>query len=315
MSDKNNNQTASSTNKKQAVQTTGHAWDGDIQEYNNPLPRWWLWTFYATIVFTIVYWLLYPSFPVGNTYLKGLKTLTFTENGKQYTNNWNTRSLFYLEMQNSKSAINLKNAYASLENVSLKEISQDPEKMNIARSMAKVIFADNCAACHGSGASGIVGMYPNLVDDDWLWGGTLEDIHITLADGRVGYMPAFSRSLDNGQLENVAQYVLSLSGINGGEADKISTGKAIFQGMDGGCYYCHTTEGTGLKSQGAANLTDAVWTIVDVPAANSYSKKLSLVEGVISKGVNKEMPAWKERLSPTQINLMTAYIHQLGGGQ
>ena len=258
---------------------------------------------------------MYPSFPVGNTYLKGFKTLTFTENGKEYTNNWNTRSLLYLEMQNSKSAINLRNAYASLENVSLEEISQDPEKMNIARSMAKVIFADNCAACHGSGAAGIVGRYPNLVDDDWLWGGTLDDIHTSLNDGRKGYMPAYSRALDDDQVKDVAQYVLSLSGIKGGETEKISAGKAIFQGLDGGCYYCHTSEATGLKSQGAANLTDAVWTIVDVPAANSYSKKLSLVEGVISKGVSREMPAWKERLSPTQIKLMTAYIHQLGGGQ
>lgn len=304
-------------NKRPAVQTTGHAWDGDIQEYNNPLPTWWLWTFYGTIVFSLIYWLIFPAFPIGTSYTKGVfNTITFqNDKGEEVTTHWNTRSLLIRDMQSGEEAVKQKEYLAKISASSMEEILEDPEKMAFVRSMSKVLFADNCAACHGSGAAGVMGLYPSLVDDDWLWGGKPEQITETLMEGRMGFMPAFSETFNKEQQTDVASYVLSLSGVEGGNADSIAKGKEIFQGETGGCYYCHTQEGTGMASQGAANLTDKVWTIVDVPGMDSYDAKLAAVESVIHDGVVREMPGWKNRLTEDQIKLLAVYVHQLGGGQ
>ena len=300
-----------------AVQTTGHAWDGDIQEFNNPLPRWWLWSFYASVVFALVYWVFYPAWPIAHSYTKGvLNDISFVDSkGETRTMHWNTRALLLHELQqDSGAAATSKEYMARVSAASYTDILQDAEMMAFTRSVAKGLFGDNCAACHGVGATGVVGLFPNLADDDWLWGGTTDDIAETISHGRRGFMPGFKSALDDRQLDDVASYVLSLSG-HKVDAAAMARGQAIFQGQDGGCYYCHTHAATGLKSQGSANLTDAVWTIADVHGADSLDGKKAAVRKVIEKGVLRRMPAWSERLSPGQIKLLTVYVHELGGGQ
>ncbi len=303
--------------KQHSVQTTGHAWDGDIQEYNNPLPTWWVWTFYATIVFALVYWLLYPAFPWGKGFTTGLfNEITFNDKqGNPVSMHWNTRALLIADKQSGPEATRQREYMAKVAATPYDQIQNDPEMMDFVRASAKVLFADKCAACHGAGANGKIGLFPNLVDDDWLWGGTTADIQTTITQGRVGYMPRFEGVFSEDQLNAVAQYVLSLSGVEGGSSDAIQAGKQIFQGEVGGCYYCHTKEGTGLKSQGAANLADKVWTIADVPSSHSYEAQLAAVKRVILNGVRRQMPVMKDRLTPDEIKLLTVYVHQLGGGK
>lgn len=299
-----------------AVQTTGHAWDGDIQEFNNPLPSWWLWAFYATVVFALIYWVLYPAWPVGGTFTKGiLNTITFVDsNGSEKTTHWNTRALLLKDLKEGKEARLSQEYMSKVTAASYSEILSDPEMMAFTRSVARGLFGDNCAPCHGSGGQGVVGLFPNLADDAWLWGGSIEDIHDTIANGHYGFMPAFRDTFDDQQLDDVAAYVLSLSGnpVNDTEAAR---GKALFQTEAGGCYYCHTSAGTGLKSQGAANLTDQVWTIADVTGSDDHEVKKARVKAVIRNGVQRRMPQWSGRLSPDQIKLLTVYVHELGGGQ
>jgi cytochrome c oxidase cbb3-type subunit 3 len=188
--------------------------------------------------------------------------------------------------------------------------------MEFVRSVGKGLFGDNCAACHGRGGQGVVGMYPNLTDDDWLWGGGMDRIHETLVQGRKGFMPAFGQVLKPDQLDDVADYVLTLSG-EAKPSEASERGKAIFQGQAGGCYYCHGADGKGIPSQGAANLTDKIWAIADVPAQKSPQDKKAVVMNFVAKGVNntRVMPAWKGRLNDNDIKLLAVYVHQLGGAK
>ncbi len=304
-----------STDKtKQSVQTTGHAWDGDLQEFNNPLPRWWLWGFYATVVFAIIYWILYPAWPIGDTYTKGwFNNITFTtEKGKTETMHWNSRALFLKDMQQARAK--QEKYIDQIKGASFQEIASDEEKSAFAYSMAKVLFADNCAACHQQGGAGKIGLFPNLADDSWLWGGTYEDIDYTITHGRHGFMPSFAETFNKEQLDDVANYVLSLSGHKVDKA-KAAKGDKIFNGQVGGCYQCHTHAGTGLKSQGSANLTDNIWTIADVNGQAALEGKIKAVEHVITHGVSRVMPTWKGRLSKTEIKMLAFYVHELGGGK
>lgn len=306
-----------SEEKKQqgAVQTTGHAWDGDIQEFNNPLPRWWLWGFYASVVFAVLYWVIYPAWPIGKSYTTGLfNNITYTVNGEERSRHWNTRSLLLKDMQEGKEALLAKSYMEKVAAADYQQILADPEMMGFVRSVAKGVFGDNCAACHGTGGAGVMGLFPNLADDDWLWGGSVDAIQQTLTQGRVGYMPAFARTFNDEQLDAVANFVLSLSG-HELPAEKVLRGKQLFTGDTGGCYYCHTAAGTGLASQGSANLTDSVWTIADVPGQADLNGKLAAVKNVIHNGVSRVMPAWQDRLDENQIKLLTVYVHELGGGQ
>lgn len=303
-----------STDKKsQSVQTTGHAWDGDLQEFNNPLPRWWLWSFYATVVFAFVYWIFFPAWPIGDTYTKGvMNTIEYTTaKGEKVETHWNTRALYQqeLEMARLQQAPFIK----TLEQTSYQDIIKDPQQLAFANSTAKVLFADNCQACHQAGGAGIVGMYPTLADDDWLWGGSYEQIETTLRNGRNGMMPGFKGRLDAQQISEVSEYVLSLSQQAGDQA-MAKRGQAIFEG-DGGCVACHTQAGTGNITMGSANLTDSVWTIANVPAAASIDAKRAAVRTVVANGVNRQMPAWKDRLAPTEIKMLAIYVHELGGGK
>ncbi|RRQ22121.1 cytochrome-c oxidase, cbb3-type subunit III [Thiohalobacter thiocyanaticus] len=306
----------SEANKQQgAVQTTGHSWDGDLQEFNNPLPTWWLWGFYLTVVFAVIYWVIYPAWPVGETYTRGVaNTITYTVDGEERTTHWNTRALLMKEMQSGKSAQKMQAYMEQVAAASYEDILADEEMLAFTRAVAKGMFGDNCAACHGSGGAGVMGLFPNLVDDAWLWGGTVEQIEQTLTEGRHGFMPAFGRSLDDGQINAVAHYVLSLSD-HEVDDDMAQRGMQIFNGREGGCFYCHTSEGTGLESQGAANLTDSIWTVADVPGQDSLDGKLNEVKRVVENGIERVMPAWEGRLSDNEIKLLTVYVHELGGGQ
>jgi len=295
---------------QQSAQITGHTWDGDLQEFNNPLPRWWLWAFYATIVFAVVYWFLYPTLPIGRDYTKGLNKITYTTaDGKTVTTHWNTRAVFMKEMEEArkKQAVYLK----KLAKASYEDIAKDPKLSAFVFSRAKVLFADNCAPCHQRGGNGKLGEFPNLLDDSWLWGGTFADIQQTITNGRHGHMPAWKGKLSEQQISDVVEYVLSLSGepVN---ADKAAKGKTVFMKN---CAVCHGPDGKGQKFLGSANLTDKIWTIAKVPLANTLDGKRNAVRYVVENGKSRTMPSWKGRLSPTEIKILTYYVHELGGGQ
>ena len=303
----------SSEKSKNTVQTTGHAWDGDLQEFNNPLPTWWLWGFYATVVFALVYWVLYPAWPVGASYTKGIGNQIeyTTKDGKTVTTHWNTRALYEKDMQEARAqqAVYL----TKLQDATFQQILDDPQKRGFAMSFAKVLFADNCAACHQAGGAGIVGKYPNLADDSWLWGGSFEQIQTTIREGRHGNMPAFGGRLSAQQLDAVSEYVLSLSG-QSVDAAKVKMGEKLFQG-EAGCFACHTKAGTGNVLMGSANLTDQIWTIADIHPGETHEQKQQALINVITHGVSRTMPTWKHRFNDTEIKMLAFYVHELGGGK
>lgn len=309
-----------SKQKSGGAPSTGHSWDG-IEELTNPIPRWWIWSFYFTVVISVVYWVLYPTWPVGKTFTKGMfNDITYnvvdkdTGEATAVTTHWNTRALFHADMQSGKEALKQKAYMDEVSKASFDEILEDPEKMAFARSLAKGIFGDNCAACHGTGAAGVVGLFPNLADDDWLWGGKVEQIEATIKHGRQGFMPAYTDTFTAEKLDAISEYVLSLSG-HAMDKKKVTEGKRIFNGQEGGCYYCHTSKATGMVAVGSANLTDSIWTVANVPAAASLEEKKDSVKSVITDGVNRQMPGWSERLSANDIKLLAVYVHQLGGGK
>jgi cytochrome c oxidase cbb3-type subunit 3 len=300
--------------QSQTVQTTGHAWDGDLQEYNNPLPVWWVYTFYATVIFAIVYWVIYPSWPFGKGWLGGAAKITYVNSlGETKTHSWNTRAL--LEETLNKAAAEQKPYFDKVAAMSYDQIAKDPEMNGFILSAGKALFADNCAACHQAGGQGKLGFAPNLTDDDWIYGGTYDKIHETISGGRHGYMPVFGEVLDGQQIDDLANYVASLSGL-GHDAAKAAAGDALFHSETAACFYCHGADGKGNKTIGAANLTDKVWLWANVPGAESTEGKLAAIRGVITSGLNKGvMPTWAGRLSDEQIKVLTVYVHELGGGQ
>ncbi|MGD8712863.1 MAG: cytochrome-c oxidase, cbb3-type subunit III, partial [Thiohalophilus sp.] len=289
---------------------TGHAWDGDLQEFNNPLPTWWLWAFYATVVFAIIYWILYPTLPIGDTYTKGvMNDITYTtEDGKTVTTHWNTRALFEKEMQEAREA--QAKYVEEVSQASYQQIQANPEISGFVLSRAKVLFADNCAACHQTGGNGVIGKYPNLIDDAWLWGGSYEKIQQTIINGRNGNMPSFKKQFSDEQIEDVATYVLSLSG-HDVDQTIAAKGKKIFSAN---CAVCHGQDAKGQHAMGSANLTDSIWTIANVPGADSIEKKKDAIMHLVRNGKARHMPAWKDRLSDTEIKILTYYVHEMGGG-
>ncbi|MGF1529056.1 MAG: cytochrome-c oxidase, cbb3-type subunit III [Candidatus Competibacterales bacterium] len=325
-----------------AVQTTGHSWDGDLQEFNNPLPRWWLWSFYATVVFAVIYWIFYPAWPVGDTWTRGIATVSYTgSDGEVREIGWNTRAELLRELNDSPAAQRQREYLNRVGAMEFDAIVADPEMLAFARAAGRSLFGDNCAGCHGVGGQGVMGLYPNLADDAWLWGGTMEHIEETLYLGRQGYMPGYAETLSPEQLSDVAHYVLSLSDeVVASEA--VARGEAIFQGAEGGCHQCHGRDGGGRTALGSANLTDRIWTIANVPGAPTESGKVAVLARFIGNGVlnMRNMPAWnntalaevavpegetlanrpvtngsQDRLTPEEIKLLAVYVHQLGGGQ
>jgi len=277
--------------------TTGHEWDG-IAELNTPLPRWWLWTFYATILWSIGYWIVYPSWPL----IWGATSGVF---------GWNSRGAIQEDMaslQTLRDPMTAKLAVASLT-----QIEKTPELLSFARAEGAAIFATNCAPCHGSGAQGSKG-YPNLNGDRWLWGGTLEQIQQTITHGarwatdpqtHSSLMPAFGRDglLKRDEVVAVADFVRSLSGLPVEPGADLAKGKAVFAAN---CAICHGPEGKGNQEVGAPNLTGQIWL---------YGPDMRTIVERITNGGGGVMPAWGGRLDPTAIKALTVYVHSLGGGQ
>ena len=276
--------------------TTGHEWDG-IKELNTPLPRWWLLTFYACIVWAIGYWIAYPAWPLLSSYTTGVLR-------------YSSRADVAVELARLEKIRGEKMAALGLASVA--EIEKDPTLLALARARGKTVFGDNCAPCHGSGAAGAKG-YPNLNDDDWLWGGTLEQIMQTIQYGvRSGHpkthesaMLAFGKEgiLKPEQIVAVANYVRSLSGLPTTSGYDAAAGAKIFAEN---CSSCHGEKGQGNQDLGAPNLTDKIWLY--------GSDEATLVE-TITNGRAGVMPAWVDRLDPSTIKAMAVYVHSLGGGK
>jgi cytochrome c oxidase cbb3-type subunit 3 len=300
--------------QSQTVQTTGHAWDGDLQEFNNPLPTWWVYAFYVSVALSVLYWFIYPAWPVGKSHTTGFNTVTYTNNkGETVTSPWNTRAQLMADMN---AAAELQKPYfAKIAATPYDKIAADAELAGFVRSAGKVLFADNCAACHQAGGQGVIGFFPNLTDDDWLYGGHFEQIQATLMQGRRGYMPAFREVLNDAQIDDLAAYVASLSAIKAARGDAVR-GRALFGSETAACYYCHGADAHGRKDVGAPNLSDKIWLWADVPGQAGDEARFEVLRTVIAKGLNRGvMPAWEGRLNTDQIKVLTAYVHLLGGGQ
>ena len=277
------------------IETTGHEWDG-LRELNIPAPRWWLWVFFATFIFSIGYWIVYPAWPtlVGAT--KGVWAWTqFTE----------------LKEQQAEVAAQQAQYVTRFDQASLGQISADKELYEFARVGGAVAFRDNCAACHGTGAAGGKG-YPNLNDDDWLWGGSLDEIYATIRygiragheKGHEGTMAAWKDVLKAGDIDHVADYVMHLR--DGDAAPKgiaYESGKKIFAEN---CTVCHGNNGEGNSSVGAPILNDAIWL---------YGGSKAAIVATIMGGRAGVMPVWEWRLDDRTIKELAIYVHSLGGGK
>jgi cytochrome c oxidase cbb3-type subunit III len=276
--------------------TTGHEWDG-IKELNTPLPRWWVITFYLTIVWAIGYWIVYPAWPLLWSNTTGIL-------------HYSSRAAVADELANLEKIRGEK--MVALGAASLADIEKDPALLALARARGKTVFGDNCAPCHGSGAAGSKG-FPNLNDDDWLWGGSLDQIMQTIRYGarsghartREGQMLAFGKDgvLKPDQIVTAANYVRSLSGLPTSPAYDAAEGAKIFAQN---CAACHGDNGKGNPEVGAPNLTDKIWL---------YGSDEAAIVETITNGRAGVMPAWEGRLDPSTIKAMAVYVHSLGGGK
>ena len=280
------------------VETTGHSWDG-IEEYNNPLPRWWVWVFYATIVWGVGYTIAYPAWPLISGATPGLLGAS-------------TRADVEVEIATvDKANAAIKDKLVAAD---LTAIGADPELAGYAERAGAAVFRTNCAQCHGSGAAGFEGKgYPNLLDDDWLWGGTMEDIHLTVthgirnttdADARYSEMPKFGTDgiLDETQIAQVAEHVLAISGQEH-DATLAAEGVTVFADN---CAACHMEDGSGDRAQGAPKLSDAIWL---------YGGSREAITETVTKARFGVMPNWNQRLSEDEIRAVAYYVHSRGGGE
>jgi len=272
------------------VETTGHEWDG-LKELNHPAPRWWLWVFFITIVWSVGYWVVYPAWPTLSGHTQG-------------TAGWTSHKKL---AEAQKEIILRRGEFATrIKNHTLEEIQRDPELYAFAIAGGKTMFKENCAACHGTGAAGGNG-YPNLNDDDWIWGGDVQAIYHTLkvgirsdhADTRNSQMPAFGEMLKKQQIERIADHVLSFSSTHGSSEE----GAALFSQH---CAVCHGAEGKGGRELGAPNLADAI--------ALYGADKSSLIQQIYAPRMGV-MPAWESRMSDETIKALSIYVHSLGGGE
>ncbi|MEH6403066.1 MAG: cytochrome-c oxidase, cbb3-type subunit III [Sneathiella sp.] len=277
------------------MDTTGHEWDG-IKELDTPMPRWWLWALYASIVWAIGYWILMPAWPLVSGHTKGLLGYSSRAN---------------LEQEIAMVEAGRADTVKALLDADLSDVQNNPELYQFALSGGRSHYAVNCSQCHGSGAQGAAG-FPNLNDDDWLWGGSIDQIYQTVQFGirsnhdetRSGQMPAFldDETLDKTQIQDVAEYVLSLSQ-TGRDGDAAARGAEVFVEE---CAACHGDNAKGNKEVGAPNLADAIW---------FYGGEKETIVRTISKGRANVMPAWADRMDDAVIRQITLYIHSLGGGQ
>ena len=278
------------------VETTGHEWDG-MKELNNPLPRWWLWVWAATTVWAFGYWVFYPAWPGITGYTAGLLNNSDRVNVERDV----------ADLQEARSGLGRRLMSSSLE-----EAAQDPDIFEFVQAAGSAAFGLHCATCHGSGAQGAVG-YPNLNDDVWLWGGTLEDIQYTIRHGirnldddnaRFSQMPAFHRDqlITTSELNTLTDHVMWLSG-RGAENYNVAAGQELYEFH---CESCHMADGTGDPTQGAPNLTDALWL---------YGGDRDIIRGQIANPRNGVMPPWEDKLDDLTVRALTVYVHTLGGGE
>ena len=259
-------------------ETSGHVWDGDLTEYNNPMPRWWAWLFYLTVIFSLIYLVLYPGMGSFRGQL-----------------GWSQLQQLQTEMQSANERFGP--IYDKLAAQDVATLARDPQALAIGQKL----FLNHCAQCHASDGGGSRG-FPNLTDKDWLWGGTPEAIKQTISEGRTGVMPPMGDALGGGNaVKDVAHYVLSLSGRTH-DSLRAYGGKAKFEQI---CAACHGADGKGNPQLGAPNLTDQIWL--------HGSGEVQIME-TISNGRSNQMPAHKDILSPAKIHLLTAYVVSLSRG-
>ena len=262
----------------QKVQTLGHVWDENLAEYNNPLPNWWRWMFYLTIVFGLAYLVLYPGL--------GCFAGTFRwSSGGQY------------EAEQAAAAENYGPLFAKYAAMDIPAVAADPQ----AREIGQRLFLNYCSQCHASDARGGRG-FPNLTDDDWLYGGEPATIEATITGGRNGIMPPLGGMLGEDGVKNAANYVLSLSGAMH-DAELAAKGKQTFVTI---CAACHGQDGKGNAALGAPNLTDRIWL---------YGGSLAAIAETIRNGRNNKMPAWGEFLGKEKVHLLAAYVWGLSHGK
>lgn len=277
------------------VQTTGHEWDG-IKELNNPLPRWWLWTFYGTIAWGVVFTILYPAWPMLSSATTGVL-------------GYSSRA----ELANTLSAVEEGNRaiLTRIAETPVADILTDPELSRFATSAGASAYKVNCSQCHGTGATGGPG-YPNLNDDSWIWGGTIDDIYYTISHGvrsatdpdtRFNLMPNFGADglLEPEQIKTLAAYVADFSGLEGGATTP--EGEQLFADN---CAACHGDGGVGMTELGGPNLTDKIWL---------YEGSLESIKAQIERPRHGMMQAWSEKLDDVTIKQLAVYVHGLGGGQ
>ncbi len=274
-------------------ETTGHEWDG-IKELNTPLPRWWLYTFYACIAFSLVYVILYPAIPSFSSHTPGVL-------------GYNSR--VELEGQLAEARARQAESWDAIAAAELSEIRSNADNLTFALAGGAAAFADNCAPCHGQGGAGRPG-FPVLADDAWIWGGSLDDIHITLLHGirnggdeaRDSEMPAYADILEPEQIEAVADYVLSLSGAEH-DGTSAAAGQEVYAEN---CAACHGDAGEGLRELGGPRLNDQIWL---------YGGSRDEIVSQIRQPRLGVMPGWQERLDASTIKMLTVYVHSLGGGE
>ncbi len=278
------------------IETTGHVWDDDLKELNKPLPKWWVYVFYVTIIWSIGYWILYPSWPLISSHTEGLL-------------GYSQRATVRSEIQEARAA---QSAFTvQIETAELSEIRSEPELLRFAMAGGEAAFGDNCAPCHGSGGQGFTG-YPNLNDDSWIWGGTLEDIHQTIRygirsdhiDTRISQMPRFGLDgiLSDVEINAAAEYVRALGGLEH-DQQAAERGAEIYAQQ---CSFCHGDNGKGMQELGAPNLTDAIWL---------YGGSKDAIVTSIRTGRGGMMPQFVGRLDDATIKKLAVYVHTLGGGQ
>ena len=275
------------------VETTGHEWDG-IRELNNPMPRWWVYTFYATIVWAIGYAIAYPAWPLLTDATRGMLGYSSRQ-----------------ELADTvKAATDTQRVFVDkITAIPVDAIAKDPELLQFALNGGDAAFKVNCITCHGTGAMGGPG-YPNLNDDDWLWGGSIDQIYQTIRfgirsdhpDTRTSEMPAFADMLEPGQIRQVAAYVISLTKTPS-DAALVAPGKQLFADN---CASCHGEKAEGNKDLGAPSLADAIWLKGDTEDA---------IVRQVTAPRHGVMPSWANRLSDTTIKELAVYVHSLGGGQ
>jgi len=278
------------------IETTGHVWDDDLKELNKPLPKWWLYVFYVTIVWSIGYWILFPAWPLISSHTEGLL-------------GYSQRETVRSEIQEARAAQS--QFTEAIKAAELSDIRSDPDLLRFAMAGGEAAFGDNCAPCHGRGAQGFTG-YPNLNDDSWIWGGKLDDIQQTIRygiradhpDTRISAMPRFGLDeiLPDDQINDAAEYVRSLSGLAHDDA-AAERGAEIYAQQ---CAFCHGENGEGMQELGAPNLSDSIWL---------YGGSKDDIVTSIRTGRGGVMPHFADRLEDVTIKQLAVYVHTLGGGQ